>query len=112
MVTTILVILLLTLFLIVFFRQPAFGRTPSGKRLKALEDSRNYKNGSFSNLHVTPMLSEDSTYFNVLREFFFKRNPRRVPSKPIPTKKTDLLNLQISEDILVWFWPFILFYAA
>jgi len=101
----VLVGLLLAFFIAVrlFIRQPRFGRAPSGDRLERIRQSPNYKNGQFQNLSHTPALAEDTNFFRVLKEFFFNKSKRTRPAGPIPSQKTDLLNLPPGKDVLVWF---------
>ena len=84
-------------------RKAKFGKQPAGARLERIEQSPNYRNGKFQNLHHTPTLTEGYHFVGVTYEFFFKKNPRRRPADRIPTTKTDLLNLQPQDDVLVWF---------
>lgn len=46
-------------------------------------------------------MSEGESFFKILKEFIFAKNKR--PIGQIPTTKTDLLTLDSSEDVLVWF---------
>jgi L-ascorbate metabolism protein UlaG (beta-lactamase superfamily) len=80
-----------------------FGKKPSGNHLERIQQSPHFKNGKFQNIHHTPGLTEGYNYVTVFYEFFFKRNPGRNPIHPIPSVKTDLLNLLPDKDILVWF---------
>ena len=54
--------------------------------------SPNYKDGAFQNLSITSVMSEDGSYWTLLKDYFNK--PSNVePPKEIPTIKTDLKNL-------------------
>jgi L-ascorbate metabolism protein UlaG (beta-lactamase superfamily) len=86
-----------------FMQQAMFGKKPRGKRLARIEKSVNYKDGSFQNLSRTPSLTNGATYFGVLRDFLFAKHERMVPEDIIPTKKTDLHQLNRSQEVLVWF---------
>jgi len=97
------IILLLIIITIIFLRQPKFGRLPSGKRLAQIKSSPNYKNGSFQNISHTPNLAENVSYFKVFKEFFFNKKIRVQPAGIIPSVKTDLINLDLNKNILVWF---------
>lgn len=97
------IIIIIFVAVILFFRQPKFGKQPSGERLQKIKNSPNYKNGSFQNLSVTPDLTEGATYFSVMKEYFFGQNKRVKPVDKIPSIKTDLLHLDINKDVLVWF---------
>lgn len=101
---TITFILLLVLLAVYLFLQDArFGKAPTGERLALIQKSPNYKNGKFENEHFTPDLTEGYTMTGVLFEFLFKKKEHRIPADLIPSIKTDLLNLPLDKDILVWF---------
>lgn len=95
----------LVLFLIVwvFIQQAKFGKLPGDERLARIEQSPNYKNGQFQNLNPTPMLADGVSYFSVTRDFFFSEKKRNKPVDTIPSIKTNLLNLDSAQDVLVWF---------
>lgn len=79
-----------------------YGKLPSGDRLKRINASANYKNGSFQNSSVTNAMTEDASFFKAMRDFFNK--PKTVkPPGPIPTVKTDLKKLDTDGASLVWF---------
>ncbi len=82
---------------------PSFGKLPRGERLEKISKSPNYKNNSFQNLSKTPDLTEGANYFTVMKEFIFGNKKRNKPIDPIPSVKTDLLNLEADKDVLVWF---------
>jgi L-ascorbate metabolism protein UlaG (beta-lactamase superfamily) len=97
------IIVLVLLTVVIFLRLPKFGKLPAGDRLKRIKASPNFRNGSFQNESITPDLTEGASYFSVLKEFLFEKKERSKPSDAIPSLKTDLLNLDISKDVLVWF---------
>lgn len=103
MLTIIIIILFLITFTYIFLHQPQFGKIPSGKRLERIKNSKNYKSGKFHNLSVTSDLTEGVSYFKVLKEVVFKKSKSVRPPYILPSVKTDLLNLNPSEDVLVWF---------
>jgi L-ascorbate metabolism protein UlaG (beta-lactamase superfamily) len=84
-------------------RQPQFGKLPSGERLERIKKSPNYKNGRFQNIHFTPDLAEGVSMFTVMRKFFFGKSKFSRPPRILPSKKTDLLNLDPANNCLVWF---------
>jgi L-ascorbate metabolism protein UlaG (beta-lactamase superfamily) len=98
---SLIVILILTILL--FLRQPKFGKLPSGKTLERIKLSPNYKNGQFQNLEFTPNLTEGASVFRVMQKFFFEKSKNNKPPHPLPSRKTDLLTLDPSKNILVWF---------
>ncbi len=97
------IFILLSLAVLITLKQPMFGKLPSGERLERIRKSTNFRDGSFQNQSHTPVMAEDVSYLKVSREFFFNKVQELTPSGSIPSVKTDLLNLDINEDILVWF---------
>lgn len=95
----------ITLFTAVFFfvQQPKFGRISSGDRLEKVTQSPHFKNGKFRNLSFTPDLTEGVSYYAVLKEFLLGKSKRSKPAGVLPSVKTDLLNLDIGKNVLVWF---------
>ncbi len=89
--------------LFTLFGQAQFGKLPSGERLQRIKNSPNYKNGAFQNLSHTPDLTDGATYFSVSKDFFFGKHQRRFPEGNIPSLKTNLHELPIEEDLLLWF---------
>lgn len=80
-----------------------FGKPSAGERLSFIQKSPNYKNGKFVNIHPTLEIAEGYTVLGVTYDQFFKKAERRSPVDIIPSVKTDLLNLPLDKDILVWF---------
>jgi L-ascorbate metabolism protein UlaG (beta-lactamase superfamily) len=101
MIITILIILAVVLSF--FLLHPRYGKRPSGERLALIQKSPQYKNGKFENINYTPELAEGYGYFNVISEFLFKKVERKIPTDTIPSIKTNLLDLSIDQDIMVWF---------
>lgn len=86
-----------------FMQQPQFGRQSSGERRRLIQSSPNFKNGQFQNLRETPALTEGTTYYEVMKEFFFGKSKRGKPATILPTKTIDLKNLDKNKNVLVWF---------
>ena len=84
-------------------RQQQFGKAPAGKRLQQLQQSPNYKEGKFQNIHFTPTLTEGYSMAGVMYNFIIKKFPRTRPAGIIPSVKTDLKNLPVTQNVLVWF---------
>ena len=97
------IISLLSIAVIAFLQLPRFGKLPTGDRLKRIKQSPNYKDGSFQNQVETPNFTEGVGYYTVFKEFFFGQYKNLAPVDSLPTMKTDLLNLDINQDVLVWF---------
>ena len=87
----------------IFMQQEMFGKYPSGARLERIKKSPHYKNGTFQNLSNTPDLTEGATYYSVMKEFLLKDKSRVKPPDTIPSTKTNLLALNPTENVLVWF---------
>jgi len=103
MIPTVILTVLLIVFICIYLQHPKFGKSPTGRRLQAIKNSPNYRNGKFQNIHHTPSLTEGYSFGRVLFEFLFRQNDDRKPVDTIPSVKTDLLHLDPSDDILVWF---------
>jgi L-ascorbate metabolism protein UlaG (beta-lactamase superfamily) len=97
------ILILLAALLIFVFQHPRYGKKPSGERLALIQKSPQYKNGKFENANFTPELAEGYGYFNVISDFLFKKVDRKIPVDIIPSIKTNLLEISIDQDILVWF---------
>jgi L-ascorbate metabolism protein UlaG (beta-lactamase superfamily) len=95
------IIFLLALSIFLYMKKPKFGKAPSGG-LERIKKSPSFRNGKFQNFSDTPEFVEGYNMLGVTYEHFFKKAPRRKPSF-IPSVKTDLSNLPIETNILVWF---------
>ena len=103
MITSITILLLFVATIYIFMQQAQFGKRPSGNRLELIKKSPNYRNGSFQNLSLTPDLTEGASLFSVMKEFLLNDNKSKRPNQNIPTKKTNLLQLDPTENTVVWF---------
>ncbi|MDR1234043.1 MAG: MBL fold metallo-hydrolase [Holosporales bacterium] len=98
------VIITTTVLVITYMHSPKFGSLPSGIRLEKIQKSTNYKNGQFQNIHQINSkapICKPSVYkklFEILGKIINNRNDITIPST-----KTDLMNLNKNEDVLVWF---------
>lgn len=98
-----LVLLILAGSAFAFMNQKKFGRLPKGERLKRIEQSPNYKNGHFVNLHATPLFTgESKSRLKTIWKSFFKTTPNLKPSN-MEAIKTDLHKLDRNENIIIWF---------
>lgn len=103
MIALLSIILLLVIATIAYMQHPKFGKSPSGKRLELIKQSPNFKDGKFQNIHFTPDVSEGYSMSSVAYDFAFTKFPRTYPTDTIPSIKTDLKTLPITENVLVWF---------
>ncbi len=78
------------------------GKLPSGKLLEQLKKSPYYKGKSFQNLSDTPVMSEDASYWKMIKDAI-KKNKNVKPPTILPSVKTDLKNLSGAEPAIVWF---------
>jgi L-ascorbate metabolism protein UlaG (beta-lactamase superfamily) len=84
-------------------RQPKFGSIATGARFERFKTSAQFRDGKFQNASPTPQLTEGATIFGVLGDFLFRGSKQGTPSSALPSQKTDLLNLDPAQDVLVWF---------
>jgi L-ascorbate metabolism protein UlaG (beta-lactamase superfamily) len=103
MCIALIIILVIVLAVLAFFQQPQFGRRPTGKRLERIKQSPNYHDGAFQNISDTPSLTEGATFPSVIKEYFFGKHERLKPLGQMPAVKTNLHQLDINENVLVWF---------
>jgi len=103
MIITILLVVTITIITIVYMRQDKFGQTPREARLERMKKSPHFKDGKFHNIHHTPELTEGNTMLSVTIDFLFNKAPRRRPIDVIPSIKTDIKNISVNEDVLIWF---------
>lgn len=84
-----------------YMKLPKFGKIPVGQRLERIQKSPHFKDGIFLNLNHTPQMTNEKGFWQMMKEYFSATN--KIPSAPIPSIKTDLLNLSPDEDVLIWF---------
>ena len=101
MITFFAVVVFLVVGINLFIRQPKFGKLPEGERLERIKKSPNYRNGGFQNLNITPQLTGEGGFVKIMKDMFNAKNRR--PKSPVPSIKTDLINLRKDQDVLVWF---------
>src|ERR1700688_4564196 len=97
------IVLIIVVVIYFFMRGAQFGALPQGESLQKILASPHYRDGQFQNLSDTPQLTEGASLFGILKKFFFDKSEQRVPPAPLPSVKTDLLNLNKNKNILVWF---------
>ncbi|MDR0632209.1 MAG: MBL fold metallo-hydrolase [Holosporaceae bacterium] len=84
-----------------YLHLPMFGRLPRGQRLERIEKSPNCRDGAFHNVHEMPLLLKNPIKAGL--KFLFKSGTQLKPPHPLQSIKTDLKNLNINEEILIWF---------
>lgn len=97
------VLILLAVSTALYMQHPKFGRAPRGERLERLRRSPNFTNNSFQNRKPTPMISEGYSMTGVIYNFLFKKYPRTKPSAVLPSVKTNLKRIPLTNNVLIWF---------
>jgi L-ascorbate metabolism protein UlaG (beta-lactamase superfamily) len=82
--------------------QKIFGKIPAGDRLKRIQQSQHYRDGSFNNLSHTPVMAEDSSFWKTLKSYLNKPKDARPPAV-LPSVKTNLHTLQNDKPVIIWF---------
>ncbi len=88
---------------VAILQHPAFGALPSGERMERIKQSKNYRDGSFRNLEITPANTSNENIVVQMWNFLFNRPKDITPSEPVKAIKTDLNQLDLSENQVVWF---------
>ncbi len=86
-----------------YVKQAQFGALPEGARLERIKKSPNYREGKFRNIVERPIISKGYSILAEGLDALFKTYPRRRPSVPLPSVKTDLKTLPADSNLLVWF---------
>lgn len=95
---------MLVLSVILVLNHPAFGRLPRGERQKRIEHSPNYRDGQFVNKELTPFMTTSKSRWRIMWDNLTEKNPENlVPSTGMQAVKTDLKQLDLSKDAIVWF---------
>jgi L-ascorbate metabolism protein UlaG (beta-lactamase superfamily) len=97
------IVLIIIVAVNLFMHGAQFGAYPQGESLQKIRASPNFRDGQFQNLSSTPQLTEGATFLKILKKFFFDKSGQRIPPAPLPSVKSDLLNLNKDQNILVWF---------
>lgn len=94
---------ILMLVIVLYTNTSKFGSYPNGELLEKIAKSQNYRNGQFHNIIYEEcphhLHNSSVSLFKILKELLSK-NTRDIK---IPSIKTNLMDLKISEDVLVWF---------
>lgn len=102
MIISIIILLLSIVFAI--FNYSNLGANPKGARLERIKKSPNYRDGQFQNLHETPMNPSGKSFYKIALSFITeKKNPNRIPIDSVPAVQTDLTQLDLSKNQIVWF---------
>ncbi|MFZ4260551.1 MBL fold metallo-hydrolase [Sphingobacterium sp. HJSM2_6] len=97
------IVILIIGFLYFLGKSDQVGKIATGERLKRMEGNKTFKASVYENLENTPSIKEGVSQIEVLKTFFFGKEPNNVPKIPLPVIQTDLKNLNPQEDLIVWF---------
>ncbi len=86
---------------LIYMLHPKFGKSPTGERLKIIEQSPHFKDGRFRNLNPKPQIAEGYNLVGEVYKAFVRKPNRQKPNQPLPSIKTDLK--QLANNQLVWF---------
>lgn len=103
MYLTLIIIGILILSGVIFMNLARFGRLPSGDRLKRVQNSSNYRNGAFQNRSETQQFTSDKGRAKVMFDFLFEKRERNRPDEKMNAVKSDLKNLPLDRNLIVWF---------
>ncbi len=78
------------------------GASPSGERLKKIQQSAQYKGGSFRNLNPTEITLHGASMVKMAKDFF-NRPKNTAPDSVLPSVATDLKSLNFDAPTVVWF---------
>lgn len=97
-------LLLLAGFVVFYLRQPQFVQLPDDPVWSSPISSPEYRDGEFHNLIPTPVLTREAEQSQVsaLFNFLFVKDENAVPAVPLPSMKTDLLQLDPHENAIIW----------
>ena len=77
-----------------------FGALPTGERLKRIQASPHWQDGSFHNLVPMELSASGRSRLEIMRDFLLDRNPQRFPSVPVPHIKTHFA--AVPDNHMVW----------
>jgi L-ascorbate metabolism protein UlaG (beta-lactamase superfamily) len=103
MISLFLMVVVLAIVTFMYLKQPQFGENPSEERLSRIEKSIHYKDGRFHNIVETPTLTKGYSLWGELYKTVFKDYPQREPSDSLPSIKTNLKNIPLNSNAMVWF---------
>lgn len=103
MIVLIGIVMLAVAAIFLYMRQPKFGKAPTGNRLERMMQADNYKDKAFQNIEETPSLTEGYSMPKIFFNFLFAKFPETIPVDSLPSVKTDLFELPIDSNVLVWF---------
>ena len=98
-----LMIILAVCAIYLFMHTLPFGKKATGDRLHTIKNSPNFSKGQFQNQSFTPSLTEGTSIFSVINDFFFKKSKTNIPKQTLPSVKTNIKLPEANENVMVWF---------
>lgn len=92
------VIVLLALAIWLFLQQPQY----VSPKLDAIHPSAHFENGYFHNTPEVDVVVSDKNQAELFLDFMLRETKDGVPSKPLPSHKTDLQALNPNDNVIVW----------
>lgn len=88
-----------------FMQQPMFGKMPEGARLERIKKSPNYnlEKQAFKNQAAEEPTVSTGMKIRGLWKFLFEKVSDVKPENDLPVVKTNLKDLPIEENLLIWF---------
>lgn len=87
---------------LIFINTPKFGKSPSGERLAHIEQSPNYREGTFQNQIPTMQITSETPKLFMFYKMLFSKVRDLRPDQPLPVVKTDLKSIPRDEEVIVW----------
>lgn len=97
------IILIISVFILLFMNSKKFGQLPKGERLQRIKDSPNYRDGKFQNLEPTKQFTGEKRSLISLLDFFARKSNDLRPSTKIEVEKNNLYNLNPQQNNIIWF---------
>jgi len=85
-----------------FVLNAGFGQPPQGAQLSEFAASPQYRDGQFHNTLPTPGFTGNKNMLAAWWDFLVTKRENARPAQPLPLVKTDLAQLPLDQDTLVW----------
>lgn len=96
------IIIMLTVSILLYLQQAQFDKPSVDTTRISYQNERHYQEGVFGNDTATNVISKKQNRLLAWYTFFFKEDPNAIPTKPLPSKKTDLKLLNKNDNVIVW----------
>ncbi|MCT9842701.1 RomA family MBL fold metallo-hydrolase [Enterobacter sp. FS01] len=85
-----------------FVLNAGFGQPPQGAQVSEFAASPQYRDGQFHNTLPTPGFTGNKNMLAAWWDFLVTKRENARPAQPLPLVKTDLAQLPLDQDTLVW----------